>query len=275
MTMDLYVDMHIHTNFSDGELSILKILKIATKNKIDIISITDHDIIHRYDNLRELNKNLIIIPGIEFSTNYDPNFHVLGYGFEQTNVELNKTIQEINYFRLKSTIKLYEQLKKHVDIPWENFNIDKLSRHSLAKFLINNKICKDKKEAFEKLLNYEKYNIKPPKKLTPNESIDIIHKAGGLAVLAHPYKLENLGYDIEEILGHYPFDGIECFQSKQLKSQENRYIYLAQKYKLLISGGSDFHSSKDKLGYTSSGKISSKYINILEKINENCNRNNI
>ena len=272
------IDLHMHTQYSDGEYTVETVLRKCEEAGLSIISITDHDSVEAY---KEIEKNSKIreifsgriIEGTELSFNKDGHlFDVLGYGIDY------KKMQKILDNRMNESAR-----KKKQEILLEEFK--EVCRKKGIKFDNSIKTNKGtKSEAFnllfEDISNFEKYPenqifIKYISKTNiavfykeffsnPNsdffvnearflpslkESIDIIHECGGKAFLAHSfaYGLQDtisfINYAINEGI-----DGIEQYYSTFTNEQENIIKELAEKKSLLISGGTDFHGPNIKPG---------------------------
>lgn len=282
-----YIDMHTHSIYSDGELEPNQLFKEAIKNKVGTIAITDHDTLLGNKNIlygdnHPETKRLHIINGIELSAKVDRGRrHILGYDFDINNSSLNQRMIELRTNSVYSVIALIDQLKKDYNITFSVEDIQQIlnnkgniGRPHLAKLLVKYKYVKDINEAFSKYLvsayNRAKYSNKGIK---DEECINLIKDAKGLAVLAHPNQLEMDDYELEENLKkliYYGLDGIEVYHSSHTRKQIEKYLALADKYNLLISGGSDYHGKSVKpdieLGSGINGNVKIKKLSLLDHI---------
>lgn len=265
--MEKIVDLHVHTNCSDGSLSPKEVIDLAVKNGVTVISITDHDTIDAYsDELFDYaeSRNLILIPGIEISTKYNKcGIHVLGYNFDLNNENLRKELIKLKNARHNY---LYDVSLKINELGYE-VNVEKLdkievvTKADIALDVISNPNNKklllnvfghipNKGEFIEMLLNngcpayVEKYTI------TPRKAVEIIEKAGGKAVFAHPvaYKYEdNLSDDdILAIVNDMKVKVIEANyhyvdKNNNKIEESSHWKEFAKSHNLLCSVGSDFH----------------------------------
>lgn len=280
-----YVDLHMHTIYSDGDLTPNELIKEAYKNNIGTISITDHDTILGLKKIVwggtcDETDYVKIIPGIELSAKTNKGrMHILGYDFDVNDKALNDKMNELKNNSIYSVMAIINQLRidygivfDSVDINGLFSNVGNIGRPHIAKLLIKYGYAKDVKEAFDKYLidAYKKTKILN-KGIPYKKCIDLIKNAGGISVLAHPNQLllndEELEEKIKEMVS-YGLDGIEVYHSGHSKEETNKYLMLANKYNLLISGGSDYHGKSVKpnvdIGKTSNGKI--KRLSLLSKI---------
>ena len=265
--MEKILDLHVHTNCSDGVLSPKEVVDLAIKNGACAISITDHDTITAYsDELFDYaeNRNLILIPGVEISTKWNKcGIHVLGYNFDINEKNLR---EELNKLRNSRHNYLYDVSSKIKELGYV-IDVDKLdkievvTKADIALDVISNVVNKDlllnffghipgKGEFIETLLNYgcpayvEKYTV------SPRRAVEVIENAGGKAILAHPvaYKYEdNLSdEDILAIINDIGVKGIEAnyhyVDKCNNRIEESSYWKnFAKSHNLLCSVGSDFH----------------------------------
>lgn len=272
------VDLHIHTIYSDGQYETNDILKKAINNNLKIIAITDHDSIEGLKEVK-LNKNITIINGIELSS-YIENIpiHILGYNIDINNKYLNDKLNMIRTNKFYIILNCLNILEEKYNIIFDSHDITKLfnskgiiSRIDLARLCVKYGYVKSINEAFDKYLSdiYEYINIEKMQK-SPEKIIDLIHKANGLAVLAHPKEIKV--NDIEKLikrLKEYGLDGIEVYHFLHDKDDIIKYKKIANKYNLLTSGGSDFHGEDKKnikLDFSIKNKLTNDKITILEKI---------
>ena len=260
------IDLHIHTTYSDGDKNVAEILKMCESKKIEYISITDHNTAKQYRDEALKNSNIFsgkIIKGVELNAVFqDKNIEVLGYNIEPDIInewckryyskEKLKEQQEICYRRLldicdrqglkydesqiikpKETgfveISIYEELMRHK----ENYKILGEFTESLSVFFRKGLANP------ESIYFVNRIEFRPKYK----EVIDIIHKAGGKAFLAHPfeYKFENTIGFIEDLRKEEKLDGIECFHPSASIERRNSLVNYAKNNELYISGGSDYH----------------------------------
>lgn len=251
-----YIDLHIHTNDSDGFYTPTEIVNMAIKNNTNFISISDHDSIDGIESFKKsLNKNMIGVNGIEFSSfiiidNEKIKLHILGYGFDEKNIEFLNLVNEMKAKRRNAHIDLLKFFRQRLIILSEN-SMESLNFDRYCWFDREFIKCMEKDNFSEELINYYKDYFKCNKFSYGNEYeldcrkvISAIKNADGYVVLAHPmsYKLnrEKISRIISK-LACYGIDGIEIYQS-DCSIEDSLYLeQLAKKYCLLTSVGSDFH----------------------------------
>lgn len=263
------IDIHTHTTYSDGTLTAGELLEEAQKEKLTIISITDHNTIGAYEELK--NPNIrekfegMIIPGIEITTTYHgETIEVLGYNFnldmmsellkESVLTFEEKQIQEYNLIK-----KQYQKIGVIFDEENIEFNPKKEScRVSFWKEIKshpeNNCLFLEEKskEETSSFTRNEIYNPKSPlyvdeSSLFPSleKAIAMIHESGGLAFLAHTFAYSpNIANSLLDILDNYKLDGLECFYTTFTEEQSNYLVSLCKEKGLYMSGGSDFHGTR-------------------------------
>ena len=263
------VDMHIHTNNSDGQYSTIEIIDMLIKKRINLFSITDHDNINSYKELENiiLPPNMRYIKGIEFSSiNNRYNCHILGYDIDYKNINLVNECEKIKQRRLKKIRIIIKRLEEKHDIYLTKEEKNRIfnkkgttGRFDLCKILIEKGYGK-KQEI------YDKYLTNIPGIKTHRSKIetitDIIKQANGIPVLAHPKEIEETyKINIEDIIEEFiekGIDGIEAYNSIHTLNDVKRYLLLAKKYNLFITGGSDFHGishPERQIGTTTTEKI--------------------
>ena len=281
--MEKLIDLHMHSIYSDGELTPDELINECIKKNIKTISITDHDNIGAYKNISShfLNdKRINIIPGIELKTKTDKGtMHILGYYIDVNNKELNNKIKELKNNSIYHIISLLHQIKKDYNIVFETEDIQKLickigniGRPDIAKLCIKYGYVNSVKEAFDKYLieAYEKIRNNSDS-LSYKECIDLITHASGLPVLAHPNTLKKDDKELLELLKNMKkcgLKGIEVYHSSYTEEEKRKYLKMAKDLDLLVSGGSDYHGKTVKpeieLGTGKNNNLKIKKLSILD-----------
>ena len=190
----MLVDFHMHTNVSDGTYMPRDLVALAKEKHLQSISITDHDEVGAYAQLTTNDRTGIqIFHGCEFSTYYhEKEVHVLGYQFSLEHPELQDYISHFKEVRRSRIHKMVDKCADAgYDISYEelvNTFTDAVSfgRPHIAQLLIKHGYVKTVGEAFDTMLNPNGPCFVPKEKYEPQQAIDLIHRAGGIAVLAHP-----------------------------------------------------------------------------------------
>jgi len=226
------IDLHIHTSYSDGIFSPFQIIDIAKKNKLDTISITDHDTIEAYtDEVIKYakEKNINLISGIELSTKTEKcGIHILGYNIDIKNCILNKELAKIQKSRHNYLYSVVNKLKKlgyEIDIN----KLDKIkiiTKSHIALHIItnqrNNEVLNkyfnhipNKSEFIEKIMNEGCPAFVEKETLPAEKAAKLIKKAGGKIVIAHPvaytYEDSLTQKDIKKIVNDIKADGLEAY----------------------------------------------------------------
>ena len=263
------IDIHSHTTYSDGSFSVQDILKEAERVGLSLFSITDHNNIKAYQELKNSNiRNLFsgnIIPGVEISTTYKgETIEILGYGFDLEIMQnfLNSNVLTFEEKQLKEYELIKNQYKKiGVIFDENNIKFDSKKESSRVAFVNEIKRYPENKKFFlneesidsdSGFTRNEVYN--PKSQLYVDESslfpslektIDMIHQSGGLAFLAHTYAYSsNIANELLNIINNYDLDGLECFYTTFTDEQSNYLVKLCEERQMFMSGGSDFHGTR-------------------------------
>ena len=275
----MLVDFHMHSIYSDGVKSPEELLRHALDCNLSMMALTDHDEIDGIKALRtaqeqlDPEKTIKFINGCEFSADYkDKSIHILGYRFDETNKELRDFIE---YFKSKREERIDEIIRRcnnagyfiSKDELLKKFpKTQAYGRPHIGQLLIDGGYAKDINDVFKDILRKDSPCYVPKVKIEVPYIIDIIHKAGGLAVMAHPKLVTSDEYVVEMLV--YDFDGMEVYHTKHNDDDVKRYKALATEHNLFITGGSDYHGipgkAPDKFGdYLVSSENVSEFISLL------------
>ncbi len=248
------VDLHCHSNFSDGTLTPAQLVRLGERQGLSALALTDHN---TSDGLREFmeagkNSDLITIPGCEFSTEWKgKEIHIVGLFFhEKYWNEIDDFVELMHIAKRNSNIILIDNLNKagyHLTFEeaaaltdGEDFN-----RTHIARVLLQKGYVSSVAQAFDDLLKEGKGFYFPAKKITSMAAIRFIKVYGATAIMAHP--LLNLTY--KEMLEFLPqakeagLDAIETQYTEFDEEMRQTAVSLAQSFGLKQSGGSDFHGT--------------------------------
>ncbi|WP_180270662.1 PHP domain-containing protein [Sporanaerobium hydrogeniformans] len=273
------IDLHVHSTISDGTLTPTELAIYAKEKGLSAIALTDHDTIDGIAECQQKGEELglEVIPGIEFAAEYqNREIHILGYFIDPKNVFLKNKLKSILARRHARNLQMLTQCESLGFIFNEE---DKLllsdpyvvaTRAHFANAFFHKGYVETRLEAFEKYLNRGKPCYVSRKRFTPEECIATIHAAGGLAVLAHPllYHFENEQFEV--LLSTLKADGLDGLETLYCTHEHTDVLSLLEcclKYKLLPTGGSDFHG-ENKPGLdlgTGYGKLAIPY-DILESL---------
>jgi len=257
--MSRYCDLHLHTTHSDGLYTPKEMMERAVKVGLKVIAISDHDAVSGYvEASKYFNEmELTVIPAVELSTALDnTEIHILGYLIDHTNPEMLEAISKFREARQDRGIKIVQKLNE-LDIDLSMDTVRKiagdatLGRPHIAEALVQEEFVETFNEAFARYLGYHAPAYVPKFRITPYEAIELIHGAGGVAVLAHP---GTLGRDdkIPELV-EAGLDGIEAIYPLHSHQQIERYKRMTSDFGLIFTGGSDCHGrnqEKMRLGGT-------------------------
>lgn len=262
------IDLHIHTNKSDGAFSPKEIIDEAIKNEVDTIAIADHDTVEAYDNnlfeYAEAN-NVKLIKAVEISTKIDKaGIHVLGYNIDVNNKEFNEKLYKLRNARhiyLHDVAKKLKELGYKVNVE-ELDKVDAVTKAHIALDIVENSENKEilmqdfghipeKGEFIETIMNEGCPAYVTKATITPKEAAELIRSAGGKAILAHPVAYEhedNLTDDeILDIVKDMKADGIETNyiyinRNNETINEIRKWNEFANKCNLPVTVGSDFHN---------------------------------
>ena len=252
------IDLHTHTIYSDGVLSVKELIDNAILNGVYAMSITDHDSIIGIEEYykKYLNDNIIVIPGVEISTDTyylgrKTKIHLLGYGFKVNDENISEVLRNLHQRRYNDNKSYIEQLipkfKFLSNEHFINFEYGKsgwLYKHILnytCQYLSKNQLEELRIHLINNRPNYNKYNE------NIEDMIRLLHKCNGYAVFAHPQKCDLTKEELKILVRYLTdigLDGLETYHIDSI-SDERKIIHdIAIEYGLYETGGSDFHSFK-------------------------------
>ena len=262
-------DLHLHTLYSDGALTPREVLEMRVNEGYKLLAITDHDGVEGsvYGEKYADELGIEYISGIEFDSEdaLGKDIHMLGYGFDPDHPAFNLAIGKILKHRNDRNNEFLKALnKKGYDISYDElYAVNEgrfMGKPTFASVLINKGFVKSHSEAFNTI--FRDPEIRKIKKVTlqTKEVIDIIHAAGGLAVLAHPMEQRHLEetfeefkprmYEILDCMVQYGIDGIECHHPSADPVQQEMLVAYANEHGLMITEGSDFHSHDSRRDFS-------------------------
>jgi 3',5'-nucleoside bisphosphate phosphatase len=245
------IDLHTHTSMSDGSLSPLELIERAEQASIDMLSITDHDNITAYDDIKKIKSTkLTLIPGIECSSEWKKiGIHIVGLNIQLDCDAMRTAVNTQSRARLLRAQGIAEQLDKlGVENSWEGVQEiaagSMIGRPHFAQLLIKQGVVKDFKQAFKKYLGAGKAgDIKRHWAPYP-QIIEWIRDANGIAVLAHPNKYNLTRTKLVKLLNDFNAAGgesMEVISGSQTDDVTRFLSKLCQQKNMLASCGSDFH----------------------------------
>ncbi len=244
-------DLHCHTTCSDGTLTPTEIIDHAIKSNLNGLSITDHDTIQAYKEAMPYaaEMNFLLLPGIEFSTCYkDTSIHVLAYAFSLDAKPIQNLCSKHKIRRENRNLAILQLLaKKSLPISVDElerqrgFFSDSVTRPHIALAMIEKGYVTTMQQAFNEYLSEGKPCFVPGTPISLEETLETIHQAGGLAIIAHPHLINDVR--IIRNLIDLPFDGIEGYYARFAPKDNERWIKIAQRKSWVVTGGSDFHGT--------------------------------
>jgi predicted metal-dependent phosphoesterase TrpH len=253
------IDLHAHTTASDGDQSPVQLVERAKEKGLAAIAVTDHDTTDGVTEAVEAGRRLgvEVVPGIELSAQIDHGqCHILGLNIDPHHDGLLSRLRDIQYKRINRNRLMVDKLNALPEFTGRGLHIsmeeleqaaggDIIARPHFARVMIQKGIVSSVQEAFDEYLAEGRPGNAQKEKVTPEEAIDLIHRAGGAAFLAHPNNLKRETPEETELyilrLKAEGMDGIEARYNLHTPEDNARYLELAARHGLLTSGGSDFH----------------------------------
>lgn len=246
-------DLHIHSTASDGRYSPAEIIRKAAEVGLTVIAISDHDTVDGIPDALSAAREfpqLRVVPAVEISTDI-PNgeAHVLGYFIDYTNQNFKASLEQMRNSRLERAHKMVEKLRvMGFGIEWrrvrEIAGNSTLGRPHIARALLEKGYIESFKEAFSKYIGHGGPAYVEREKLTPAEAVQLVLKANGLPVLAHPLTVPDPESTVRELKA-FGMVGIEVYYADYPFEKVSSLLDLANKYNLIPTGGSDYHGIDD------------------------------
>jgi len=259
------LDLHVHSTFSDGRDTVEEIIELAKRSNVDLISLTDHDVVAGVAKITKLGKQagIKVISGIEISTTYQGEvIHILGYFINVENEELLKFLENVTnekkkHFRLeliRLNTNLEKEGRKKIDPDKYITEDDKyFSLPGVAFYLHKEGVFDNINDSFDFLEGKLKT---PVLSIKPEDAFEIIKKAGGISSLAHSLapkvslrKITNNPKEWDEIISEFKnqgLDGIECYGSAHSEDEIKTILEFSKKHDLLLTAGNDWHGTFEK-----------------------------
>lgn len=249
-----YVDLHVHSNASDGTLTPSEVVHLALQKNLAAIALSDHDTVNGVPEAISAAEGttLEVVPATELSCYYqNVEIHILGLFVDYTDAAFQAKLEELEQARMQRNLDMIALFQRDgIPITPEELQAGNpksvITRAHFARVLVEKGYCKDKNAAFDRYVGVGCPYYLPKPQITPELSLPLITKAGGIPILAHPM-LYKLGYrQVEELIQYLiplGLKGIEAYHSSNNISQSDKLRSLALKYHLVVSGGSDFHGA--------------------------------
>ena len=269
-----YVDLHMHSTFSDGSLNVRSLIDFCLEQGLSAMAVTDHDNIDSFEEGREYAREIGIeyVTGVEISSQWEgSDIHILGYLFDPTHLRLNQTLIELRRRRVDRARQIVDRLEgKGISVNYDRVVAraqgGSVGRAHIATQLIEEEYVTTFQEAFTKYLGNDSDLMADLDtiKLSPEKAIGIILEAGGIPVMAHPSKTNR--DDLLEKLVEWGLLGIETYCHGQTKTSYQKYQSFALKHHLICTGGADFHIKRpDGRNAPGSLKVPYKVLDMLKE----------
>lgn len=240
-------DLHIHTTFSDGVFTPVEVVERALGIGLGAIAVTDHDCIEGIEPAAQAAKgtSLEVVPGVEISAAAgDHEIHILGYFVDYNDIKLTDALRKMKDNRVERIKSILSLLRKEgceldEDKVFKNVVDGTIGRMHLARMMVETGFVGNHYEAFDKYLGNGKPCCLRHVRLDFTKAISMILSSGGVPVIAHP---GTMGSD--DLFGDYVkagLRGVEVYHVKHHGEETSKYLAIAEKYNLIVTGGSDCH----------------------------------
>jgi predicted metal-dependent phosphoesterase TrpH len=243
----MFADLHLHTNFSDGTYTPEELAMEGGRHGLAAMALTDHDTLEGCERMAAAcaGRGIEFIFGTELTAEHNGHeLHLLGYCLDMGNETLLAEVakfQLVRQNRIREMVARLNQLGMplQAEAVFAIANCRSPGRPHVARALVQAGLCASLDEAFERFLKVNRPAWVPKFKMSATKAIELIHQAGGVAVMAHP----GLNRTDEIIPGMVAagLDGIECFHSRHSTATAGHYLEIADQYELIVTGGSDCH----------------------------------
>lgn len=261
-----YIDLHVHSTVSDGTFTPTELVAEAKRCNLSAFALTDHDTVRGFGEAKKASEGsgIEVIPGVEISAAYKKkDIHILGLLINPNYEPLKRSLDAALLERDQRNAKMAQNLAAGgLDIDIERLTAafspgTVLTRAHFAKFLLETKQIKSMNEAFEHYLNADGPYYVPREYISPENAIKLIKQAGGIPVLAHPLVYHLPEEELDTLIARLKdagLEGLEVFYSSNTGFDEGIVRRYANKYHLIMTGGSDFHGANKPHISMGSGK---------------------
>ncbi|MFA6172089.1 MAG: PHP domain-containing protein [Kiritimatiellales bacterium] len=246
------IDLHSHSIFSDGSSTPEELVTLAEQGGLTALALTDHDTTDGLPRFMAAGAKSSVqtVAGIELSAEFGAvTFHILGYFFDPANAELQTALKWVREGRIERNVRILEKLNRlgynltHADVR-KHAGDDLIGRPHFAAALIEKGHFKHKDKIFQQLLGKGKAAYVERLRLTPEACVEVIRKAGGVPVIAHPGQMKLTARSLRRLvkqLKDHGLGGIEVWHPIHKPYQAASYLRICEDFDLVATGGSDFH----------------------------------
>lgn len=249
-----FIDLHVHSNASDGTLSPASVVELAAQKGLSAIALTDHDTIEGIPEALEAAKSLPleVIPGIELSCVYlGEEIHILGLYVDLADKNFITETDTLKDIRMKRNTEMIRRFQNAgIDITLSEVQAGNpdtvITRAHFARVLLEKGYVINMDQAFKKYLSYSGPYCPRKEKITPEHAMKILRDCNASPVLAHPYQYHLGDKKTEELVSYLKemgLHGLEVYHSSNNQYESGKLKKLAKKYQLFPTGGSDFHGT--------------------------------
>ncbi|MFN3409463.1 MAG: PHP domain-containing protein [Limisphaerales bacterium] len=267
----MFADLHLHSTFSDGTFAPEEIVGHGRRLGFAVLALTDHDTLEGCPRMAAAcaAAGIECVLGAELTAELgEHELHILGYGLDPENQRLKEALarfQVVRQNRIREMVARLNELGLPLDgdSVFAQANCRAPGRPHVARALVAAGHCGSLDEAFERFLKKHRPAWVPKARMSAREAMELIHAAGGVAVLAHP-GLNQCDEVIPELV-RAGLDGIECYHTKHGAGTAARYLNFARQYGLLVTGGSDCHGRNKGRPLIGGVKLAGHYVHKLQK----------
>ncbi|MBE3556043.1 MAG: PHP domain-containing protein [Firmicutes bacterium] len=277
VAVDGFADLHLHSNASDGSDPPHRVVERAHAAGLRCIALTDHDTVLGIQPFLDACRahEIEAIAGVELSTlSQGREMHLLGYFVDWTHPLFLERLAAVRHARLNRAQQMVEKLQAlGVPISWEHVQAiaseENVGRPHIARAMVEVGVIRKPSEAFtDTYIGNNGRAFVPRLLFSEEEALRTIHEAGGLAILAHPGRLEENGEPVADSqiihLQERGLDGLEVYNTRHTPQAVAHYLALAQRQGLLITGGSDDHGTHTDLPFLGKAKLPYRYVITLQ-----------
>jgi predicted metal-dependent phosphoesterase TrpH len=248
------IDLHMHTVFSDGASQPEDLVQGALAHGLEAIAITDHDNVESFDRACAAAEGtpLTLIPGIEINTSWkSQEVHILGYYIDREHSDLCAIIEKHRESRIQQLKKMVELIRAKTrssltfdDVISRVREDGSVGRPHVAQALLEKGVVSSIGEAFGKYLSSNAPTYYRRETAPPHEAVEAIYESGGIPVIAHPGDMVIIEELVKDLM-NYGLRGLEAYHRSHSPAVIEFHCSLAEKYDLIVTGGTDFHGAGD------------------------------
>ena len=264
------LDLHVHTTFSDGDMTPEEVVEEAKRIGLAGVAITDHDEVVGVDVAMEAAESgFEVVPGVELSTSDGKSdIHILGYLIDTKSEELRKYLDLFRDARRTRGIRMVEHLQKmgvdiKVDAVLDRAGGGSVGRPHIAAALVENGAVDSVEAAFKKYIGFHSPAYVAKYQLKPSDAFRLIREAGGVGAMAHPGTTRR-----DDLITDFIAEGmraIEVYHPKHSEGEAARYKRLAEKLGLVVTGGSDSHGMRNEKLHIGAHTVPGSTVGLLKK----------